>query len=258
MPQRGVRNSTLTTRTQPLDARVFKMIDDCLIWASSRNFLGKLWNAVILSWKAIALMYCLLTGCEGRTRIYRPDIFHTARTCETNLWQKFSENSPIFFKKSFSKYFFTDFPKTFQSFLTSLEFSVNYPKIHRGFPVNFADEIFVIFAKSYSSGLFPKVFLNFSKILCSVLRFAGPYKAFRIPTYGPPFLQSDWLVWHRHMIITNTVWVKEKDFHYESREISLLSKSSIGDFQKYKQRPWQPIYNKYIWMNKKEKCENFE
>ena len=36
------------------------------------------------------------------------------------LQRKFSENSPIFLRKSFDKYFFKDLPKkVFQSFLTS-------------------------------------------------------------------------------------------------------------------------------------------
>ena len=26
--------------------------------------------------------YCLLTGCKGRTRKYKPKVFHTARACE--------------------------------------------------------------------------------------------------------------------------------------------------------------------------------
>ena len=32
--------------------------------------------------KKVVHIYYLLTGCKGRTRKYKPKVFHTARACE--------------------------------------------------------------------------------------------------------------------------------------------------------------------------------
>ena len=34
---------------------------------------------------SVSDIYYLLTGCKGRTRKYKPEVFHTARACEDCL-----------------------------------------------------------------------------------------------------------------------------------------------------------------------------
>ena len=43
----------------------------------TRNILASV-NASVVS----LYIYYLLTGCKGRTRKYKPKVFHTARACE--------------------------------------------------------------------------------------------------------------------------------------------------------------------------------
>ena len=36
----------------------------------------------------LVILYYLLTGCKGRTKKYKPKVFHTARVCEGCLENK--------------------------------------------------------------------------------------------------------------------------------------------------------------------------
>ena len=56
----------------------------------------------------------------------------------------------------------------------------------------------MIFVENYFASLFLMflryLLLEFSKILCSVLKLVGPYRGVCMAVQEPPFLQSDWLI----------------------------------------------------------------
>ena len=52
---------------------------------SVRQFLGTGANVnfqIAVAFACLLDIYYLLTGCKGRTRKYKPKVFHTARACE--------------------------------------------------------------------------------------------------------------------------------------------------------------------------------